>query len=260
MIRVRVMPLLLLSRRGVVKTIRFKKPLYVGDPLNIVRIYNTKEVDELILADIDVSKRRGVPDFDLIEQIASEAFMPIAYGGGVRSIAEARRLVFVGVEKICLNTVTFDDPMLVRKLSDELGAQCVVGSIDVARNWRGQYRVVSHAGRPVAEPDPLRWAERLVTLGAGELLVNAVDRDGTKAGYDVDLLRSFSGRFDVPIIACGGASSVANLAEVVRTTQLRALAAGALFVYEGPHRAVLPTYLSGSDLAELARAAAPRRP
>lgn len=255
MIRVRVMPVLLLSRRGVVKTTRFKKPSYVGDPMNIVRIFNMKEVDELILADIDVSKKRGLPDFDLIEQVASEAFMPIAYGGGINSIAQARKLIYIGVEKVCINTAAFDDPAFVRKLSGELGAQCVVASIDVVRTLRGRYKVVSHAGRPVPEPDPVRWAERLVGMGAGELLVNAVDRDGTKLGYDLELLRSFAGRFDVPIIGCGGASSAANVVEAVRATHLKALAAGALFIYEGPHRAVLPTYLSGKDMADIARAA-----
>ncbi len=259
MIRVRVIPVLLLSRRGAVKTTRFRRPEYVGDPLNIVRIWNMKEVDELILADIDVSKRRGVPDFDLIEQIASEAFMPIAYGGGVRSIAEARRLLYIGVEKVCINTAAFDDPTLIRKLSAELGAQCVVASVDVTRTFGGGYRVFSHAGRRVPERDPVRWAERLVAMGAGEVLVNAVHRDGTKAGYDKDLLRLFSGRFDVPIVVCGGAASVADLAETVRTTALRSLAAGALFIYEGPHRAVLPTYLSSDDLATLARAAGDQR-
>lgn len=249
------MPMLLLSRRGAVKTTRFRKPMYVGDPLNIVRIWNSKEVDELILADIDVSKHRGVPDFDLIEQIASEAFMPIAYGGGVRSVAEARKLLFIGVEKVCINSAAFDDPSIIRKLSGELGAQCVVGSIDVEKTILGRYRVVSHSGRRVPERDPLRWAEQLIAMGAGELLVNAVHRDGTKAGYDVGLLQLFSGRFDVPVIACGGAASVADIANVVRVTRLRALAAGALFIYEGPHRAVLPTYLSRSGLAEIARAA-----
>jgi cyclase len=246
---------LLLSRRGAVKTTRFRAPSYVGDPLNIVRIWNMKEVDELILADIDVSKRRGAPDFDLIEQIASEAFMPIAYGGGVRTVAEARKLIYLGVEKICINSAALEDPEMIRRLSSELGAQCVVGSIDVKQTLRGTYRVASHAGRRVPDTDPLRWADRLVAMGAGELLINAVDRDGTKAGLDRKLLAMYSDRFDVPIIACGGASSVSDLAQVFRTTSVRALAAGALFIYEGPHRAVLPTYLSAADHAELARAA-----
>ena len=255
MTRVRVMPVLLLSRRGVVKTTRFSRPTYVGDPRNIVRIYNTKEVDELVLLDIEASKHRAVPDFELLEEIASEAFMPIAYGGGLRTVAEARRLIYLGIEKLCLNTATFEQPMLVRKLSDELGAQCVVASIDVRRSWRGGYRVISHSGRNVPEADPVRWADHLIALGAGELLVNAVDRDGTRSGYDRELLRLFSGRFDVPVIAGGGAASGRDLVDTVATTRLRALAAGSLFIHEGPHRAVLPTYLSAADFASLAQAA-----
>lgn len=253
MTRVRVMPTLLLSRRGAVKTLRFRDPTYVGDPLNIVRIWNSKEVDELILADIDASKNGAVPDLDLVEQIASEAFMPIAYGGAVRTIAEAKRLLFIGVEKISLNTATFEQLSLVSRLNDTLGAQCVVASIDVIRTRRG-YEVYSHAGRRIHEKNPLRWAETLVGAGAGELLVNAVDRDGTKKGYDLELLRMFDGKFDIPIIASGGAASVADIAQAVHETKIRAFAAGALFIYEGPHRAVLPTYLSSGDLARIASA------
>jgi len=253
--RVRIIPIVLLSRHGAVKTVRFRKPSYVGDPLNIVRIYSMKEVDELILSDIDASKHRCVPDFDFIEKIAGEAFMPVTYGGGVETVAQARQLISIGLEKVSLNSAALGDPLLVRKLSDVLGSQSVVASIDVRRTFRGAYRVVSHAGRAVPERDPLRWAEQLVRSGAGELLVNAVDRDGTMTGYDLDLLRLFAGRFNVPIIACGGAGSVADITDAMRATRLTAFAAGARFIYEGRYRAVLPNYLSAPDRAEIARVA-----
>lgn len=258
MLRTRVMPVLLLRRHGLVKTVRFKKPRYVGDPINVVRIFNDKEVDELLLLDIVATRAGTAPDFELLEQIATEAFMPVGYGGGIRTLEQARRVLRVGIEKISLNSVTFDDPSLVRRLADDLGAQCVVVSVDVKRTWRGRYEVFSHSGRKVPERDPLRWIERLVALGAGEVLVNAVDRDGTMIGYDQGLLHSLAGRFDVPIIACGGAKSPADMAQAARIAGVSALGVGARFIYEGPHRAVLVSYLSPGELADVHRASGDR--
>jgi cyclase len=252
----RVIPVLLLRRTGLVKTVRFREPKYVGDPINIVRIFNDKEVDELILTEIVATRSGKGPDFELLEQIGSEAFMPVCYGGGVRTIADARRILRLGIEKISVNTAALERPALVEELSGELGAQCVVASVDVKRSLRGRYEVVSHAGRPVRERDPLRWIEQLVRLGAGEILLNAVDRDGTMKGYDLDLCARLRGRFDVPIIACGGASSVDDMRAAVRAGGLSALGVGARFIYEGPYRAVLVSYLERGELASLASAGA----
>jgi len=250
MLRTRVIPVLLLRRHGVVKTVRFRNPEYVGDPINIVRIFNDKEVDELVLTEITATRAGSAPDFELLEQIASEAFMPLCYGGGVRSASDARRILRLGMEKIAVNSAALERPGLIRELADELGSQCVVASVDVRRTWTRQYEVFSHAGRDVPERDPVRWVERLVSLGAGEILLNAVDRDGTMKGYDLDLLGRFRGRFDVPLIACGGAASFDDMKRAI-ASGASALGVGARFIYEGPYRAVLVSYLSPRELDEI---------
>ncbi len=245
--KTRIIPVLSLSRRRMVKTERFQSPRYIGDPLNIVRIFAEKEVDELVLTDISASKEGRVPDFDLLERAASEASMPLCYGGGLRTVAEARRIIYLGYEKVAVNTAAFDEPDFVARLVDTFGSQAVVASVDVERSSRGTFEVFSHAHRKVPELQPLRWVERLVKQGAGEILLNAVHKDGTLSGYDMDLLRLFAGRFDVPVIPCGGARSAEDMVVAVREGKLSALGVGARFVYEGRLRAVLPNYLSREE-------------
>lgn len=250
MLSTRVIPVLLLRRRGLVKTMRFRRPEYVGDPINIVRIFNDKEVDELILTEVTATRDGKEPDFELLEQIASEAFMPVCYGGGIRTVTHAQQVLRLGMEKVAINTAALDDSRFVSRLAGALGSQCVVVSVDVRRTWRGRYEVWSHAGRTVPERDPLRWVERLVELGAGEILLNSVDRDGTMKGYDQELVTMFRGRFDVPIIASGGASSFGDMKAAIRAGA-SAVGVGARFIYEGPYRAVLVSYLPASELAEI---------
>ena len=252
MLSLRVIPVLLLRRSGLVKTVKFRNPKYVGDPINIVRIFNDKEVDELVLTEVVATKDGKRPDFELLEQIGSEAFMPVCYGGAVRSVDDAKRILRLGMEKVAINTAALERPRFVSELSGELGAQCVVASVDVRRTLFGKYEVFSHAGRRVPERDPLRWIEELVRLGAGEILLNCVQRDGTMAGYDLEFLARIRGRFDVPIIACGGASTVDDMRAAVHAGGVGALGVGARFIYEGPYRAVLVSYLSKSDIARLA--------
>ena len=255
MLRVRVIPVLSLRRRGLVKTLKFRRPKYVGDPINVVRIFNEKEVDELVLTEIVATREKKEPDYELLEQIASEAFMPVGYGGAVRSVAQAKRILRLGIEKVAVNTAALERPDLVRELSGELGAQCVVASVDVKKTWRGRHEVFSHAGRPVPIRDPLRWIEELARLGAGEILLNSVDRDGTMTGYDLDLLATLRHRFDIPIIACGGAASVGDMIAAIRAGDVSALGVGARFIYEGPYRAVLVSYLSPDELTSIHTAA-----
>lgn len=243
----RVIPSLLLSNGGLVKTRRFKKPVYVGDPINAVKIFNEKEVDELFLFDIDASKEQRRPDFELIESIVSEAFMPIGYGGGVRSVDDARALLRLGVEKVALNTSATGDLSLVRELSDAFGAQCVVGVVDVKRDWKGRRTVWSHANVPVRQRDVRLALESLASAGAGELLVQSVDRDGTLDGFDLELLASVRGIVDVPLVAAGGARDARDIQAAFDTGGVSAVAVGARFVFIGPHRAVLISYLSEAE-------------
>jgi cyclase len=252
-----------LRRGGLVKTRRFRAPVYVGDPINAVKIFNEKEVDELFLTDITATAEGREPDYELVHRIASEAFMPVGYGGGVASLEIARRLLKLGVEKVTVNASAMRSLSLVSALRDDFGAQCVVGVIDVKRDLFNRPRVFAHAGARVPEPDPLAWAERLVAAGAGELVVQSVDRDGSMAGFDLELLARLRGRLPVPLLAAGGAGGVRDMLAAFRAGGLSGVAVGARFVFDGPHRAVLITYLSPSERSELmalgraARAEAP---
>jgi cyclase len=246
----RVIPVLLLRRGGLVKTIGFEKPAYVGDPINAVRIFNEKEVDELVLLDIEASGTGVEPKYADIEEVVSEAFMPIAYGGGVRSVEQARRLVGLGVEKIVLNTAVLERPELMRAVADQLGSSSAVVSINVKKDWRGRYRVYDSARRTNTGHDLLEHARRCVAEGAGEVFINDVVRDGTGKGYDLDLIRAVAESVDVPVIACGGAGSLEDFTAAV-AAGASAVAAGSMFVYMGRHRAVMINYPGEKILREM---------
>jgi len=253
----RVIPALLLRNGGLVKTLKFKDPVYVGDPINAIRIFNDKEVDELMVLDITASKERREPNYALIEQFAGECFMPLAYGGGITNAEQAARLFRLGVEKICVQSAALRNPALVTELAERFGSQSIVVSVDVKRNWLGKPRVYD-ASQGKALPEPwLRVTQRLVNAGAGEVLLNAVDRDGTLTGPDLDLIREAARTLAVPLIGVGGVSSMADIKAVVEAGA-SAVAAGAFFVFHGPHRAVLITYPRYHELEALfARAELP---
>jgi imidazole glycerol-phosphate synthase subunit HisF len=248
----RLIPCLLLSssRGGLVKTRRFREPKYVGDPINAVRIFNEKEVDELMVLDIDAAKERRGPDFEMAEQLASECFMPLCYGGGIRSFEDARTLFSLGVEKVALQSAFFREPAILRRIADHAGEQAVVASVDVHKDWLGRYRVRS-AGD--ARPPAGDWQELVRTAvanGAGEILITSVDCEGTLAGLDLALIREASRLVEVPLIANGGAGSLADVRAAVEAGA-SAVAAGAFFVFYGPHRAVLITYPRYAELEAL---------
>jgi cyclase len=238
----------LLRKQGLVKTIRFRNPTYVGDPTNAVRIFNDKEVDEMVFLDIAASGEARPPHFELLARIASECFMPLCYGGGVRAIADMRRLFTLGIEKVSLNTHAVECPEFVLEAAGIFGSSSVVVSIDVRRRMLGRYEVVTMGGRRKTGLDPVAFAVRMQEMGAGELLLTSVDRDGTGSGYDLDLVKAVSSAVSIPVIACGGAGSVRDLARAVREGGASAAAAGSLFVFHGPHRAVLITYPSPAEL------------
>ena len=247
MYRARVIPCLLLSGERLVKTVRFRDPTYVGDPINAVKIFNDREVDELAILDISATREQREPPFDHLQAIAGECFMPLSYGGGIRTIDQARRLFGLGVEKVLLNTAAADDPALLTAIADEYGSQAVIAGIDVKKDWLGRTRVFTRAGSVNTGRSPVEYAKAMADRGAGEILMNAIDRDGTMAGYDLDLIREMSTAVSIPLVACGGAGSIADLAAAI-DAGASAVAAGSLFVFAGPRRAVLINYPSAAEL------------
>jgi len=237
----RVIPALLLRNGGLVKTLQFKDPKYIGDPINAIRIFNDKEVDELMVLDITASKEQREPNYALIEHFAGECFMPLSYGGGIRSVAQARQLFSLGVEKICLQTAAFDNPNLINELANQFGSQSVMVSVDVKKNWLGKPKLYQSATGRLIETAWMDKLKELISAGAGEVLLNAVDKDGTLTGPDLSFIKQASAVIDVPLIAQGGVSSLADIKACV-DAGASAVAAGAFFIYHGPHRAVLITY------------------
>lgn len=240
--RTRVIPVLLLREGGLVKTQKFKDPRYIGDPINSVRIFNEKEVDELAFIDITATRNGRGPDFEMIEQIAGEAFMPMAYGGGVTRLDEVSRILSLGFEKVVFNTAAFDHPNLIEETARVYGSQAAVVCVDAKRPLFGGHELYTHSGtkkRPINLTDHVK---RVEALGAGEIIINSIDKDGTMTGYDVSLVKAVSGVCSVPVIALGGAGSIEDFEIVVRDGGASAVAAGSLFVYKGVHRAVLINY------------------
>lgn len=248
----RVIPALLLSDSGLVKTRRFSNAKYVGDPINAIRIFNEKEVDELVVLDIDASRLSREPDYALIEEFASECFMPLGYGGGIRTVEQARRLFSLGVEKVVLQTAALENPALVTEMASRFGSQSIVVSIDVKKDWLGRTRLWASSSRRKLKADWLAVLKELESAGAGEVLLNSVDRDGVQNGYDLDVIRSATAILDIPLVALGGAGNMAHLLEAVQAGA-SSVAAGSLFVLQGPHRAVLISYPGYSALDELFR-------
>ncbi len=243
-----MIPCLLKRGGGLVKSVRFKAHRYVGDPMNAVKIFNEKEVDELIVLDIDAARTGAPIDRDALRRMAEECFMPLCYGGGVRSVADALAVVGAGVEKVAVNHAALRDPALVSALADALGRQSVVVGIDVKKPLFGAARVYDHVAGRVTDLPVIEHAQRMVERGAGELLLTAVDRDGTGRGYDVELVARVARAVTVPVIACGGAGRLEDLAAAVRAGGASAVAAGSLFVFHGPHRAVLINYPDYTEL------------
>lgn len=242
MYQARVIPCLLLRGHGLVKTRKFKDAVYVGDPVNAVRIFSEKEVDELVVLDIDASREGREPNYELIAEIAGECFMPVAYGGGIRSLEQVRRLIRSGVEKVVINSAAAASTDVISQAAGVFGSQAVVAGIDVRKPLIGGYKVVIKSATQDAGVRLDEHVQRLVEAGAGELLLNSVDRDGTMSGYDLDLIRSVTRAVNVPVVACGGAGSLDHLRQAVHEAGASAVSAGSMFVFHGKHRAVLINY------------------
>jgi cyclase len=250
MLSKRVIPTLLLQDGGLVKTRKFKNPKYVGDPVNAIRIFNEKEVDELVVLDIQASKQGRLPNYVLINEIAGECFMPLCYGGGIRTVEMAARIFDCGVEKVCLQTAAFENPDLITQIAKRFGSQAVVLSVDVKRDWLRRTRLYQAKSGNIASQ---AWTDFLrigVEAGAGEVIVNSVEHDGELDGYDLEVIGQAAGMIEVPVIASGGAGKLADFKDAI-ACGASAVAAGAMFVFHGPHRAVLITYPRYEELEKI---------
>lgn len=250
MLTTRVIPCLLLQGSGLVKTVKFTNPRYVGDPINAVRIFNEKEVDELVFLDITATREGREPNFDLVRVIAGETFMPFGYGGGISNLDHIKRLFSLGVEKVILNSAPAANTDLVTEAAALAGSQSIVVSIDAKQNIWGKYIVYTHGGTVATKQDPVSYARQMERAGAGEILLNAIERDGTMSGYDLDLIRMVSESVGVPVVAVGGAGELHHFREAV-DYGASAVAAGSMFVFHGKRRAVLITYPEYQKLIEL---------
>ncbi len=257
--RSRIIPFLLTSDSGLVKTVKFDKRRYLGDAINAVRIFNEKEVDELVLLDIDATARGSGPQYEYIEEVLSEAFMPVGYGGGVTSLQQVERLFKLGVEKVVLNSVLAEQPQLLSEASRVFGAQSVVASVDVKKDFLGRRRAYTHGGKRKLEGDVIDLLKRWEQLGAGELVVNSIDLDGTRQGLDLELTAQASAAVEIPIVSVGGAGDLGHLSAALKAGA-SAVGAGSMFVFHGVHQAVLISYIDWSELALLNAAATPSTP
>ena len=258
--RYRVIPCLLLKGGGLYKTAKFKAPRYLGDPINVVRIFNDKEVDELILLDIAATTSGRDPDFAAIREIAQECFMPVCYGGGLRTTRQVEQVLRCGIEKVALNAILTEAPAVVREASREFGASTIVAGIDYKCNWLGKPQVYIRAGQTATGVGVREMAERAEELGAGEILLNSIDRDGTMTGYDLEMVGAVAGAVGVPVIACGGAATLHDFQKAIHVAGASGVAAGSMFVFVGRQRGVLITYPTQADLeTQVFRAEQPER-
>lgn len=239
-IRPRLIPCLSITgAKDLVKTAKFKNPRYLGDPINAVKIFNEKGVDELCVLDITASSEGRGPQMEYIKDIASEAFMPLSYGGGITTLEEIQQIFYMGYEKVVLNTVFYKNPGLVTKAADYAGSQSIVVSIDVKTELFGKRSCYVCDGKEKTKQDPVTMAKRAEELGAGEILLNSIDQDGMMQGYDLELVKSVSEAVSIPVIACGGAGNIKDFKNVLTEGKAHAAAAGSLFVYYGEEKAVL---------------------
>jgi cyclase len=247
----RIIPCLLLRNNGLVKTVRFKESTYIGDPINTIRIFNEKEVDEIIFLDIDATKADKEPSYELIRNISSECFMPFAYGGGIKSINQIEKIITSGAEKIIINSQAYLQKNFVREAVNQFGSSTIVVSIDIKKDFLRGNKVYIKGGSQNTGRNPVDYAREIENEGAGEILVNSIDRDGMMEGYDIELIRSVTQSVRIPVIACGGAGKMDDFRSAVKDGGASAAAAGSFFVFHGKRRAVLITYPSYSEISNL---------
>lgn len=245
--RIRVIPVLLIQDGGLVKSVNFKKNKYVGDPINAVRIFNDKFVDEIAILDISATANKMAPNISTIADIASEAFMPLSYGGGITSLKQIEEILYNGVEKVTLNHSALNNPSLIEQAAKQFGSQSIVVSIDVKKGLLGKHVVYGSCAKKKTKHTPDVLAKQLQDYGAGEIFLNSIDKDGTYQGYDLSLIEKVSNAVEIPVIACGGAGELQDFKNAVKSGA-SAVAAGSMFVFQRPHQAVLISYPSQKEL------------
>lgn len=250
LIRPRVIPSLLIQDGGLVKTKQFKNPEYLGDPINAVKIFNEKGVDELCIMDISKDRYSRGPDFGLLEEIASEAFMPLAYGGGIRNLDDAKKIFRIGFEKVILNRVLAENEMLASDIIRLFGSQSVIASIDIKKSFFGGYTVYTNSAKTIVCKDPLGWAKKVERLGAGEILLSNIDHEGMQNGFELGIVRQIADNAEIPVIACGGARNVNDLFLALRDGHSDAVSAGSMFVYYGDKKGILINFPTEEELIE----------
>lgn len=248
----RVIPFLLIDDSGLVKTKNFKNRRYIGDPINAVKIFNEKEVDELVLLDIDASLNNKEPNYRLISEIASEAFMPIGYGGGVSKLEHFDKLFNIGVEKVSVNSALFENPDIIKKAINKFGSQSIIASIDFKKNFFNKYIAVSRCGTKKQKNSIENIINLIKEIGFGELIINNIDFEGLMKGYDLDLIKKISRKLSIPTIALGGAGCVADFESALKSGA-SSVGAGSFFVYQGPHKAVLISYINQEEIANISK-------
>lgn len=248
----RIIPCLLVHNKGLVKTTKFKDPKYVGDPINAVKIFNEKEVDELIVVDIDASRYGKEPDYRMIENLATECRMPFCYGGGIKTIAQAQRIFSLGVEKIAVSSVAIENPQIISDMAKRVGNQSVVVVLDIKKKTlSNRYELYIHNGTKPTGIDPVSFAIEMQKLGAGEIVVNSIDQDGVMKGYDMNLINKIREVINIPITVLGGAGTLEDIGGVIHKHGIIGAAAGSLFVFKGKYRAVLINYPTANEKAML---------
>jgi len=254
MLRPRIIPCLLVHNKGLVKTVNFKNPKYVGDPINAVRIFNEKFVDELMVLDIDATVQNREPDYQMIEFLAAECRMPLSYGGGVKSVEQAQRIFSLGVEKIAMSASVVDNPNLITEMAEQVGTQSVVAVVDVKKKLLGGYEVFTHNGRVNRKKDPVEFVCELERLGAGEIVINSIENDGVMKGYDLNLVDKIRNATSLPLTVLGGAGSLGDVGALIKKHGLVGAAVGSLFVFKGVYKAVLINYPSPIEKDALIKA------
>jgi cyclase len=253
MLRPRIIPCLLLHDKGLVKTMNFKTPKYIGDPINAVRIFNEKESDELIVLDIDASVNGSEPDYAIIEKLASECRMPLCYGGGIKTVEQAQRIFSLGVEKVALSSAVVENPELLSRISDRVGTQSAVVVMDVKKKFLGGYEIYTHNGKKATGKNPIEMAKLFQKMGAGEIVINSIDQDGVMKGYDLDLVEKIRNEITLPLTILGGTGSLEDMGKLIKKYGIIGAAAGSLFVFKGVYKAVLINYPSPEMKDELIR-------